>query len=547
MPISLGLTLGLLLHLQPEAKASPAFSPLRPLNAAELYQKRMRFEDGEPVISVGVAEDRAEIRLSSKTPFRLMFDEAKGSRTLYAPAHTPFVLRPRPKTPGELRYWVLVESFPYSEAREAKQALAAWSKRTPSKLFSVGLVMALGGKLLDTRGFDLGIGRFDSRERAEAMMRQMFHQHGHRTRIFEELSRRPEGQIAIQNLKTGERFLAGASVAINAVKGGQISLDAAHQYWRQLYVALGVTGKLTVVNSIGAEQLLEGLVPAEIFASAPAEALKAQAVAARGELFTKLAHRHFGQPYHLCSEQHCQMYQGSGRERKQTSAAVRATRGQLLLRPSTHPKAPLQLVDSVYSSTCGGFSEANEVVWDNRPSPNLRARLDGDPNDLFLAPFAKGLSESNIRRWLESVPPTYESRSSFVKMDRFRWRQSFKGGALAAKLAPLGIGRLKKLKILGRGPGGRVTGLRLIGETGQRDVLRELPVRRLFDLYSGMFVVDAKTDAAGWITELQFVGGGWGHGVGMCQVGAIGRAEAGQDYRQILDHYYSGAKVVRIY
>ncbi len=102
--------------------------------------------------------------------------------------------------------------------------------------------------------------------------------------------------------------------------------------------------------------------------------------------------------------------------------------------------------------------------------------------------------------------------------------------------------------IQGTGPGGRVTVLRHKGSRGERDVLRELPVRKLFgNLYSGMFVLDEKRGPGGALDALTFTGGGWGHGVGMCQMGAIGRAEHNQTFEQILAHYYNGAVVERIY
>ena len=103
-------------------------------------------------------------------------------------------------------------------------------------------------------------------------------------------------------------------------------------------------------------------------------------------------------------------------------------------------------------------------------------------------------------------------------------------------------------RLIGRGDGGRVAGVRVIGTRGQKVVLRELPVRRLFgNLNSGMFVVDIERSSKGIFQEITFTGGGWGHGVGMCQMGAIGRAENGQSFEQILSHYYNGAVTVGIY
>jgi SpoIID/LytB domain protein len=104
------------------------------------------------------------------------------------------------------------------------------------------------------------------------------------------------------------------------------------------------------------------------------------------------------------------------------------------------------------------------------------------------------------------------------------------------------------VEVLGRGPGGRVIGVRVSGTSGSLEILQELPVRRAFrNLLSGLFVLDAKKNARGELAELTFRGGGWGHGVGMCQMGAIGRAERGQSYRQILEHYYGGAVVEALY
>ena len=115
------------------------------------------------------------------------------------------------------------------------------------------------------------------------------------------------------------------------------------------------------------DKLLAGLVPAEMSASSPPEALKAQAVAARNELLAKIGTRHLTDPYRLCSTQHCQVYAGAGREDARATAAVTATRGELLVRDSGGG-----LVDAVYSASCGGHTEDNEHVWGGAPDASLR-------------------------------------------------------------------------------------------------------------------------------------------------------------------------------
>jgi len=107
---------------------------------------------------------------------------------------------------------------------------------------------------------------------------------------------------------------------------------------------------------------------------------------------------------------------------------------------------------------------------------------------------------------------------------------------------------LRDLVVEERGPGGRVVSLQLVGSKSSESIVHELPIRQLFgNLNSGAFVVELERAASGDITLATFRGGGWGHGVGMCQIGAIGRAEAGHGYRQILAHYYNGATVQQLY
>ena len=104
------------------------------------------------------------------------------------------------------------------------------------------------------------------------------------------------------------------------------------------------------------------------------------------------------------------------------------------------------------------------------------------------------------------------------------------------------------LRVIARGHGGRVTELRVTGTAGERVIRRELPVRRLFgNLRSGLFVLIRQTDASGNLKGYTFQGGGFGHGSGMCQQGAIGMAENGRNYREILRHYYRGAEVRRVF
>jgi SpoIID/LytB domain protein len=304
-----------------------------------------------------------------------------------------------------------------------------------------------------------------------------------------------------------------------------------------LQLVVDRAGALAVVNVIPLEELLKGLVPSEIFARAHPHALRAQAVTARGEVLAKVGIKHLADPYLLCSEQHCAVYRGRTGEAASTSAAVEATRGQALF------SADGRLVDSVYSAVCGGHTENNDVVWGGPPDPSLRGRPD------VLDPDAPYPLPKNLARWLSTPElPAACRLSSFAQPSKFRWEKRFTAEQVDALLARLGVGRVQALGLSERGVSGRARVLTVSGDKGATQVRGELNIRRLFGmLNSSMALVDAERNAEGRPTAWVFRGGGWGHGVGMCQTGAIGRAEAGQSYQDILRHYFNGAEVAPIY
>ena len=237
----------------------------------------------------------------------------------------------------------------------------------------------------------------------------------------------------------------------------------------------------------------------------------------------------------LCAEVHCQAYRGDAARTPRSDEAVRATRGEALFRGTDRV-----LVDAVYSAMCGGHGEDNDQVWGNAPSPSLRGRPDlaggGARWDRALR------DEGTLRAFLAATPDAWCRRPTDARRDRFRWERRFGAAELDAALAPLGIGAVRRITVTARGVSGRARVLAVEGASGRAEVAGELRIRRLLgNLPSSMFVVDRE----GSVTVLH--GGGWGHGAGMCQWGAVGRAEAGQGYREILRAYYAGAEVAKIY
>jgi SpoIID/LytB domain protein len=202
-------------------------------------------------------------------------------------------------------------------------------------------------------------------------------------------------------------------------------------------------------------------------------------------------------------------------------------------------------VDAVYSLNCGGHTENVENVWSLNAAAALRGRLDafGNPGDL-----PSPIGEREIAGWVTTRPDVVCAKSS--RPENFRWTKKYTAGEVndlvSAKFA---MGPVTDIVPLDRGVSGRLKALRVVvGVRGEQIVRKELPIRSLFGgLYSAAFVVDIERDGAGKLVSVTFVGAGRGHGVGMCQDGVRGRAVRGATYREILEHYYAGASIVRLY
>jgi SpoIID/LytB domain protein len=300
-------------------------------------------------------------------------------------------------------------------------------------------------------------------------------------------------------------------------------------------------GKLVAMVSVGAEKLLKGVVPAEMFASAHPEALKAQAVAARNEIFASVGVRNLAEPYMLRADVMDQVYGGVGAEDARASRAIDDTRGVVMLYGQ-------KIVEAVYSSNAGGFTENNENVWDMEPRPWLRGKADA----IGAVPeqYKDGISESELLGFLENGYDSPSKTAPVSSSKLFRWKKSVPAGHLDKWLKENGksVGKVRDVRVISRGISGRVKQLEVVGDKGKATVERELNARRLFGgLRSGLFVMKVNQDAQGFATSFDFQGAGFGHGVGMCQTGAIGLATNGESFRDILKHYYSGIALETLY
>ena len=518
-----------------------------------LYTTQIMFaENGVPVVSVGLMEGQEEISVTSDQGLRVILSgNAQGEVLL--PPKTVLTTRVENAVPGKSRWRVVLEGVAGGNFKELKYARDRWKKgKVPFESIQLGGVVGYPGRLLDNRVTRfLEKKHYRSRDEAKARVAELteqFEMHDDPPGLFKEPIERPSGTLVATHKESGLVLKQHGMFTIEAQDGGLLQVKRVeygrgykhHNFQDRTYhgaiiVTLDTEAKLAAVNRVNGELLLRGLVPAEIFPSAHEEALKAQATTARGELLAKLGVRHLADPYLVCSTQHCQVYSGRDREHDTTSKAVQDTRGLMLFSKDDH------LVDSVYSASCGGHSEHNENVWEGLPKAPLRGVADAPSQKGY---WKKGTtpSEKQLERFIDAPPWTYCGNTS--KGNKvFRWTREYPQAELDRLVnAKHAIGSVQQIDVMGRGVSGRIRAVKFTGDQGAVVIEGELAVRRLLgNLRSGMFIHHKKGDS--W----HFKGGGWGHGVGMCQYGAIGMAESGRLFRQILSKYYGGSKVEKVY
>ncbi|MFO0597483.1 MAG: SpoIID/LytB domain-containing protein [Myxococcaceae bacterium] len=516
----------------------------------ELTTKRLDFKGGSPIIPVRLMEGSSEVTLVGRGRLRFRLPGTP-EKLMEGPPGMEWRVRRSKGSPAAIVARIQVAEVPFNDKLGLAQAQQEWEERgLKLKSQILGGVYGIAGKVIDNRRYVLVVDQQPAPpESLAAQQAEILQKFQVRTTLLEEV--KAKGTISFEILdaegavvaKAEDKVTAeapdGAPIEVRRVEYG-VGYDF-HNFEDRAYrgsvlLTSDRAGKIAVMNLVDLEDLLKGLVPSEIFAKGHPEALKAQAVTARGEVLAKIGLKHLADPYVLCTEQHCAVYKGVGGEAPTTNAAVEATRGEASF------DANDRLVDSVYSAVCGGHTENNDVVWGGVPNPSLRGRPD------LIAPAKPPASPAELSKFLATDAPYACKTSSFAQPTKFRWEKRFTAKELDDKVASLGVGHVMAMNVTERGVSGRARLLQISGEDGATTLRGELTIRRTFGmLNSAMFELKTERDPKGKPTAWIFSGGGWGHGVGMCQTGAIGRAEAGQTYRQILEHYFNGAQVFRIY
>lgn len=337
--------------------------------------------------------------------------------------------------------------------------------------------------------------------------------------------------------------------------------------------------RLTVINRVPLETYLRSVVCSEMKASAPREFIKAHAIISRSWLLSQLVARDSAPQgsvakqadfegerirwterdahaaFDVCADDHCQRYQGIARiDAPGVVTAIDATRGEVLM----YGGFPC---DARFSKSCGGVSEEFPTAWGEQSAPYLVALRDNRGSDR-RPPLL--YDDASMREFLGNPPDSYcdchvasilgavLNDYDLTTKEFFRWRVRLTASdatRLVCEKLGIDLGRILNLVPVERGPSGRLMRLRLVGERGSLVIGKELEIRRALSeshLYSSAFVVDAE-GPAGRPDAFVLTGAGWGHGVGLCQIGAAVMAHEGIGCHAILEHYYPGAGVERLY
>ena len=292
-------------------------------------------------------------------------------------------------------------------------------------------------------------------------------------------------------------------------------------------------GTQTAINTIDLEDYLCSVISSEMSANSPMELLKAHAVISRSWAIRAMEHpNHEG--YHVCADDHCQRYEGLRRLNERAVQAVRATAGQVLTYDG-------KICDCRYHKCCGGKTEVWSTCWEDIDVPYIRSVECPYCNPKHI----KALSSHGERSFdfrLSTCLNDYDQETT----DFHDWQVTYTAdelGEIIRSKSGIDFGSILDIIPIKRGASGRISQLKIVGTKHTEIIGKELKIRLWLSrscLYSSWFEVEKKT------SSFVLTGHGWGHGAGLCQIGAAVMAAEGKTYEEILSYYYRGAALQHI-
>lgn len=342
--------------------------------------------------------------------------------------------------------------------------------------------------------------------------------------------------------------------------------------------------KIVAINELPVEKYLESVISSEMSATSSLELLKAHAVISRSWLLAQMKKRRevaesgnnffsftkkedmlirwYDREDHtlfdVCADDHCQRYQGITKETSpHVAEAIRQTKGQILMDGE-------EICDARFSKCCGGITEEFQYCWEDTPKTYLTAVRDIALGVEHTLPNLT--NEEEAEKWIRFNPPAFcntqdkkilsEVLNDYDQetVNFYRWKETLSQEKLQQLIADklkMDLGAILDMKAVERGKSGRISKLQIIGTEKTFTIGKELEIRRTLSdshLLSSAFVVDKyDKDEQGVPQRFELIGAGWGHGVGLCQIGAAVMGEQGYHYDAILLHYYQGAEIKKLY
>lgn len=342
--------------------------------------------------------------------------------------------------------------------------------------------------------------------------------------------------------------------------------------------------KIVAINELPVEKYLESVISSEMSATSSLELLKAHAVISRSWLLAQMKKRRevaesgnnffsftkkedtlirwYDREDHtlfdVCADDHCQRYQGITKETSpHVAEAIRQTKGQILMDGE-------EICDARFSKCCGGITEEFQYCWEDTPKTYLTAVRDIALGVEHTLPNLT--NEEEAEKWIRFNPPAFcntqdkkilsEVLNDYDQetVNFYRWKETLSQEKLQQLIADklkMDLGAILDMKAVERGKSGRISKLQIVGTEKTFTIGKELEIRRTLSdshLLSSAFVVDKyDKDEQGVPQRFELIGAGWGHGVGLCQIGAAVMGEQGYHYDAILLHYYQGAEIKKLY
>jgi len=519
-------------------------------------QREFQKKGKQPVIKVGLVWGIDRQIFSADKPFQIInYDGSFIARKVKGRSWRAQIVR---SAAGSTKHQLVAASM--STAGKAKTMQSQLAKQGfETTVVPFGQIVRVGSKIIrDTQTYRLILNKtFDSYEAAQNYKNTIWNRL--ETFIIQEKTKKSRGVIRLTNLENGQQFesskpilIRGTNVTLHKIQVGKDyhwAQNETRQYPETICFDLDSDGHLAVINILPLEEYLKGVIPSEMHYKFPKEALKAQAVAARSEVLSKWGISHSSDPFDVCADVHCQVYSGLSKQTKETSRAVRETKGMVLWHNG--------VCNAVYSAVCGGHGEDNQHAWGGEPHDYLQGRFDGPSS---LKRYGSLKKEKNVKKWIDSNPSAYCNSNQGQTPDGleytkkyFRWQvkisQSEMKKSLRKRLG-VDVGTILDLKPLARGSSGRITKLQILGTKRDEIINTELNIRKgllASTLWSSCFyVIKGRYD--GKIPKsFTLKGAGFGHGVGMCQTGAARMAFDRKRFDKILKHYYPSIHIQRLY